>query len=103
MKPIPVLTIALLMTGLLASAQEPTKEAKIGRILTLMKVDAMADQVFEQMKAITASMVPADATEKQRARAHELDAKLMDLVKARMSWDKMRPEYVRLYNETFSD
>jgi uncharacterized protein len=103
MKPIPVLTLTIIMTGLLVSAQEPTKEAKIDRILALMKADALADQVFEQMKAMTASMVPPDATEKQRAHAQELDAKVMDLVKARMSWDKMRPEYVRLYSETFAD
>ena len=103
MKQIPVLTLAIMTTGLLVSGQEPTKEAKIDRILTLMKAEALTDQVFEQMKAVTASMVPADATEKQRAHAQELDAKLMDLVKAQMSWDKIRPEYVKLYSETFSD
>src|SRR5260370_19631717 len=103
MKRIPILTLTIVITGLLASAQEPTKEAKINRVLALMKADALTDQVFQQMKAMTASMVPADATEKQRAQARELDAKLMDLVKARMGWDKMRPEYVKLYSETFSD
>jgi len=103
MKSIPVLTLALIMTGLAASAQEPTKEAKIGRILTLMKADAMIDQVFEQMKGLTTSMAPPDATEKQRARAQEIQGKIMDLVRSRISWDKMRPEYVKLYSETFSD
>jgi hypothetical protein len=103
MKSIPVLTLTIIVTGLLASAQEPTKEAKIERVLALMKAEALTDQVFEQMKAMTASMVPPDATEKQRAHAQEVEAKVMDLVKDRMSWEKLRPVYVKMYSETFSD
>jgi uncharacterized protein len=103
MKQILGLTLAILVTGLLLNAQEPTKEAKIDRILALTKAESLTDQVFAQMKALMASMMPPDATEKQRARAQELDAKLLDLVKSRMGWDKMRPEYVRMYSETFSD
>jgi uncharacterized protein len=103
MKQILRLTLAILVTGLLLNAQEPTKEAKIDRILALTKAESLTDQVFAQMKALMASMMPPDATEKQRARAQELDAKLLDLVKSRMGWDKMRPEYVRMYSETFSD
>jgi uncharacterized protein len=103
MKQILRLTLAILVTGLLLNAQEPTKEAKIDRILALTKAESLTDQVFAQMKTLMASMMPPDATEKQRARAQELDAKLLDLVKSRMGWDKMRPEYVRMYSETFSD
>jgi hypothetical protein len=94
MKPFPVLTLTFILTGLAASAQEPTKEAKITRLLALMKAEALADQVFERMKAETATMSTADATEKERAHAQEIQAKIMDLVKDRMSWEKMRPVYV---------
>jgi hypothetical protein len=102
MKPFPVLTLTFILTGLAASAQEPTKEAKITRLLALMKAEALADQVFERMKAETATMSTADATEKERAHAQEIQAKIMDLVKDRMSWEKMRPVYVKMYSETFS-
>ncbi len=102
MKPISVLSIALMVTGLLASAQQPTKEAKIVRVLALMKAEALTDQVFEQMKAETASIFSAEGTEKERAHAQEIQAKVMALVKDRMSWEKMRPVYVKMYSETFS-
>ncbi len=103
MKPFPVLTLTLIATGLLASAQEPSKEAKIVRVLALMKAEALTDQVFEQMKAETASISAPNASEKERAHAREIQAKIMDLVKDRMSWEKMRPVYVKMYSETFTD
>src|SRR5258708_32824907 len=103
MKPFPVLTLTLIATGLLASAQEPSKEAKIVRVLALMKAEALTDQVFEQMKAETASISAPNASEKERAHAREIQANIMDLVKDRMSWEKMRPGYVKRYSETFTD
>jgi len=103
MKRIPLLTIAVFATGLLASAQEPSKEAKIVRVLALMKAEALTDQVFEQMKTETASISAPNATEKERAHARGIQAKIMDLVKDRMSWEKMRPVYVKMYSETFTD
>src|SRR5579864_1634581 len=93
----------LLMAGPFAVAQEPAKEAKIERLLTAMNADAMIDQMFEQIKAMTASQIPPGATAEQAAQARQIQSKILDLVKARISWEKMRPQYVKLYSETFSD
>jgi hypothetical protein len=68
-----------------------------------MNADAMIGQMFEQIKAMTASQVPPDASPEQLAKAREIQNKVLDLVKARISWEKMRPQYVKLYSETFSD
>jgi hypothetical protein len=103
MKPFPVLTLTFILTGLVASAQETTKEAKIVRVLALMKAEALTDQVFERLKAETATMSAPNATEKERAHAQEVQAKILDLVNDRMSWEKMRPVYVKMYSETFTD
>ena len=102
MKSIAVLTFGLTVAGLVASAQELTKQAKIERILALTKSEAMLDQMFGQIKTMAASQLPPGSTE-QTAKAQEIQGKIMDLVKARMSWDKMRPKYVKLYDETYSD
>ena len=93
----------LLVTGPFAGAQELTKEAKIERLLTAMNADAMIDQMFEQIKSMTASQSPPGASPEQIAKAREIQGKILDLVKARISWEKMRPQYVKLYSETFSD
>jgi hypothetical protein len=59
--------------------------------------------MFEQIKAMTASQLPPGTAPEQAAKAREIQGKIMDLVKARISWDKMRPQYIKLYSETFSD
>jgi uncharacterized protein len=103
MKTSTVLALALLVTGPFAGAQELTKQAKIERLLTAMNADAMIDQMFEQIKAMTAAQAPPGTTPEQAAKAREIQSKILDLVKARISWEKMRPQYVQLYSETFSD
>jgi hypothetical protein len=95
--------LALLATVPFAGAQELTKEAKIQRLLTVMNADSLIDQMFEQIKAMTASQVPPGATPEQVAKAREIQSKIMDVVKVHISWEKMRPQYVKLYEETFSD
>jgi uncharacterized protein len=103
MKTASLLTLTLLVIGPFAGAQELTKEAKIERLLTVMNADNMIDQMFEQIKAMTAAQVPPGSTPQQIAQAREVQTKILDLVKARISWEKMRPQYVKLYAETFSD
>jgi uncharacterized protein len=103
MKTASLLTLTLLVIGPFASAQELTKEAKIERLLTVMNADNMIDQMFEQIKAMTAAQVPPGSTPEQIAQARQVQTKILDLVKARISWEKMRPQYVKLYAETFSD
>jgi uncharacterized protein len=98
-----IVSVSLLAWPSVSSAQGVWKEAKIERLLELTNADAMMDQVFNQMKAMTASQVPKGTTPEQQAREEQTRNKIMDLIKSRMRWDKMRPDYVKLYSETFSD
>jgi len=95
--------LALLAAAPFTGAQELTKEAKIERLLTVVNADNMIDQMLDQIKAMSASQLPPGTTPAQAAQAREIQNKVMDLVKARISWEKMRPQYVKLYAETFSD
>lgn len=103
MKSIFVLTLGLMVGGSLATAQESIKQAKIERILALTNADAVMDQMFSQIKAMTASMTPPGATPQQQAKAQEIQNKVMDLIKARMGWDKLRVLYAKVYDATFSE
>ena len=100
MKPILVLAIVWLAAGSIAAAQE-TKEAKIQRILAATNSTAMMDQIFTQIRAMTASQLPPGTTPEQRAKSEEVTAKVMELAKA--SIDKIRPQLVTSYAETYSD
>ena len=103
MKSIVALALGVVLTGACAGAQESTKNAKIERILALTNADAMIGRIFDQIKTMTASQMPSDATPEQRAKAQEMQNKVMDLIKARMSWERLRPQYAKLYDETFTE
>jgi uncharacterized protein len=96
-------SVSLILATFAVGAQELTKEAKIERILALTSSDFRIDQVFNQIKAMTSSLVIAGATPEQRAKAQEVQGKILDLVKDRMSSNKLLPQYVKIYTETFSD
>jgi uncharacterized protein len=103
MKTAAILALAFLVIGSFAGAQELTKEAKIERLLDAMNADATINQLFDQIKTMTAAQMPPSTTPEQAARAREMQTKILDLVKSRISWEKMRPLYIKLYSETFSD
>ena len=95
--------LVLTVSATSAGAQELTKKAKIERILSATKADSMIDQMFEQMKAIAGAQIAPGASEEQRARAQELETRVMDVMRQRLNWDKMLPDYVKLYDETYTE
>lgn len=97
---ISVLAVGALITVSPARAQEMTKEAKIEQILTLTKIESMMDRTLAQMKAMSAQAT-AGMTPDEQAKAQATQDKILDLAKA--AWTKLRPQYVKLYSETFSD
>jgi hypothetical protein len=103
MKHVALFTAGILLATSLASAQGSSKEAKIERLLELANSQATLNLIFEQMKAAMVPAIPAGATPEQRAKAQELQSKMVDLMKSRMSWEKLRPGFVKAYSETFSE
>jgi hypothetical protein len=81
------------ISGLPARAQEATKEAKIEKILTLTKSESMMDRMFAQMKVAMPSQ--------SGSKSQEVQDKFLDSLKT--LWTRLRPQYVKLYAETFSD
>ena len=103
MKTAALLAFTFLVIGPFAGAEQLTKQAKIERLLDAMNADSTINQLFDQVKAMTAAQMPPGATPEQTAKAQEVQSKILDLVKSRISWEKMRPSYIKLYSETFSD
>jgi hypothetical protein len=100
------LAICLVPGVLAVNAQELSKQVKIEHILDLMNAQATMDQTLDQMTAMINDQIKAqssNATMEQLARAQEFQRKLMELVKSRLSWQKMRPDFIRIYGETYSD
>jgi hypothetical protein len=94
-------TLCLLASGFPASAQELTKEAKVERILALTKADANIDRMMNQAKTMAASQMPPGGTPEQRAKAEQLQDRMIELAKDLIV--KMRPQQIRIWSDVLSD
>ena len=89
-----------------ATAQELSKQAKIERILALTNSQATMDKMMDQVTTMIGSQMKsqtANLTPEQIARGQDLRKKMMDQIKSRMSFEKMRPDLIRIYAETYTD
>lgn len=101
--------VLLLCTATLPCAADEVSKAKsTEELLALMNADKMVDQMFEQMQTMIRSQLssmpaPAGKETQAKAMAADIQTQMFDLIRKRMSWDRMKPEYMRMYAETFSE
>jgi hypothetical protein len=99
-------TIVILLSALAGSpvfSQTSTKDAKVEKLLTTMNVDKQVDSIFGQISAMFEAQMPQGSTPEQKAKFKEAQHKVFELIRSQMSWEKMRPQYVKLYSESFSE
>lgn len=85
-------------------ADQASKNAKIEEMLTITHVDRVMAQMLDQMKrSVTTQVAKMDIPENSKASAVEMQRKMIDLIADRMSWDRAKPKFVQLYDETFTE
>ena len=47
--------------------------------------------------------MPSNVSPAARPKVEEAKRKVLDLIKRRFSWQIMKPQYIKLYEETFTD
>jgi hypothetical protein len=102
-----VLAAALGCSNLLADSA--SKQAKIDQFLKLIKAEAIQDQIYSQigMQIDRATLALAQqnglpAAEQQSAVA-DLKTKMTAAMKALLSWDKLKPGMVKIYDDTYTE
>jgi hypothetical protein len=101
------LLLLAVLTFSLSTPAAPSSDQSINQLLQLTKVDKLVDSVFTQMDGMMKASLQ-QATKRKPLRAEEqavLDrrqAKMAGLMKAELSWNKMKDLYVQAYRETFS-
>jgi uncharacterized protein len=96
------LILFALISGPACAQQAPaypqtTKTAKIEEIFRLMKMDQMEKQLMAQMSAITRQQTAS------LPGSTENNQKMIDFVAKTMSWEAMKPAYVKLYDDTYTE
>lgn len=104
MKPLScLLPVVLACLSLQGQTQDPAKIANIEEIFRLTKVDQMQQQVFAQMQTMTtAQLEKMPSLPKDTSEAREVQDRIFALLRDRISWAKMKPQFVSLYDETFT-
>ncbi|MGD0201040.1 MAG: DUF2059 domain-containing protein [Bryobacteraceae bacterium] len=99
-----VSTVILLAVAGAARADEASKKAKIEELFQLTNVDRMVGQILGQVRSMqTAQIERTTMTAEGRARAREIQDRIQAVIARMLSWDKLKPEYVKLYAETFTE
>ena len=87
-----------------ARAQENTKTAQIHELLKLTNAEAVPQQIYSQIHAMTTKQLEAiSGPSEAKAAAVQAVDKVMAQLQERMSWARMEPEYARLYGEVYND
>jgi len=73
-------------------------------LLSIMKVEDMTMQYFDQIKQIQMSQLQSmDLPEKNKEEAEALQRKIMDFITDEFSWDKLKEGYIDIYVKIFSE
>jgi hypothetical protein len=87
-----------------AHADESTKAAKIDELMRITKVESISAQVGGQIRAMMMNQLnAAGLPEESKAGAAGMMNKVIAQVEERMSWDKLKPEYMKVYGDVFSE
>jgi hypothetical protein len=87
-----------------AHADESTKAAKIDELMRITKVESMTAQMGPQIRAMIMNQLnAAGLPEESKAGAAEMMNKVIAQIEERMRWDKLKPEYMKVYGDVFSE
>ncbi len=85
-------------------ADEISKNAKIEELLQVTKADQMIDQMLQQIRVMqTEQLAKTSLPPQKKAKAEELQNRISDILSKSLSWGKLKPQYVQLYRESFSE
>jgi len=113
-----LIAIATLFAASLTNAQDlgtaapPPTAAKLAAIedmLSVLKLEKQQEQAILQIRTAFTQQIQSEVASKGvedspkfKAEFQKFQDKLFDLIFSRMSWPKIKPEYIKLYDETFT-
>lgn len=100
--------VALLLVAPFAvRADDASKNAKIEQLFTLSKVDRSVqtgiDQTLDQMKSAIQQMFAGSPAAEQAKNTAELQSKISKLLLDALAWDKMKPIYIKMYSDAYTE
>jgi hypothetical protein len=106
MKKLLALVAVLAATPAFAQNQ-PASEASVRELMAITNAKSLLDQTYGQLdgvmeRAMKEAMGGKTLTPEQDSLLAEMRTKMVALFREQMSWEKLEPEYLKLYMATFS-
>ena len=91
-----------------AHADEASKRVKIQELFTTLHMDKtmkqVMDTVLQQIKdASQQQLVGTTLTDAQQKKFDDFQQNVFNLVNAQMSWPKIEPDYIKLYDDAYTE
>jgi hypothetical protein len=95
-------------TASFAHADDASKLAKIHEFFNVAKLNQMSDQVMKQAmdqvdSGMMQQMVGVTLSDDQQAKLKQFSEKVKKIVSDALSWDKLEPEYAKLYADAYTE
>jgi len=105
---ITLLLALLVCTGSVAHADDAAKLAKAEEYFKLAKMDELIaqlmNQVIEQSKSgMMQQIMGVKVSPEDQQRLDEFTDKVVKIISGAMSWDKLEPQYAKLYAEAYTE
>ena len=101
--------IALFLLSCVAvfAAETPASADSVKELLRVTNVRSLLDKTWPQMEAMMGNVMQQSLrgqtlSAQQQQNVHQLETKLVASLKDEMSWDKLEPMYVDIYQKSFS-
>jgi hypothetical protein len=100
-----VLAIAVLLASFGVQAA-PASQESVEKLLSVTKSEAMMDSLYSGMdqvmrQSIEQSLQGKTITAEQRRALDAVPGKFVAVMREEMSWQKMKPQFISLYRDTF--
>lgn len=110
MRKFKIMVLAALFTlafALNVSAKTDPHRAAVEKLLSLTNQDQLINQALDQVKQLTLKQfqqfLPSETTPGQQAIIEKHYNKMFEVVKAEMSWSKMKEDFIQIYISNFTE
>src|SRR5260370_38999637 len=96
--------VCTLLFAPLAFADQASKSAKIEQLLAAMNVEQQQKEMLSQIQQLVTSQVKSQMpSQPDAAKIEDLQKKMFALIGEETSWQKMKPVFVQVYNDTYTE
>ncbi len=96
--------ILALILAPLACADQTTKVAKVEQLLTVMNVEQQQKEIMGQMwQMVKSQLMQTGGSQEDTAKLEAVQKRLFALIQEKTSWQNMKPVYIKVYSETFTE